>query len=149
MREHQRIKKESALYGVMRRLGQTLPFADRVIASFKAESVTPERIEGVLFTHDARVPTVFDKKWLHSLDGLPVAGHRIMVKVTARPFLDGTGQVHFLVNNFEVLPDRNPERPVSQDGVISQPDHKGGNVEPQASVLFHAGELPCSLCLLG
>ncbi|MCD5327960.1 hypothetical protein ACFFU8_08995 [Chromobacterium piscinae] len=141
-----RSKKESALYGVMRRLGQSLSYADRVIASFKSESVFNDRVEGVLFTHDARVPTVFDKKWVATLEGLPPVGHRAMVKITARPFLDGNGQLHFLVNNFEILPDRAPfSRSPGADGTTTG----GGHVEPVKTGLNRTGEPPCVIFQLG
>ncbi|WP_207002544.1 hypothetical protein [Trinickia mobilis] len=105
-RKGQRRGRESALFGVMRRFGQILPFADKVIASFRTESAEAERIAGVLFTHDARIPTVFERQHIGELSSLPGVGEQALVKVTCRPWLDGNGQLSFIVRDYQVLTDQ-------------------------------------------
>lgn len=102
-----RKRKESALYGVLRKYGASLPFADNVIATFQAETNGINSVEGMLFAFDARVRLVFEREWvLGDFSALPSRGERAMVRVTARPWIDGNGHITFKAKHFVVLPPR-------------------------------------------
>jgi hypothetical protein len=91
----------------MRKYGSMLPFADNVIASFQTDAVHPGRVEGFLFAYDARVALTFDQRWVtgdYAL--LPLPGDRVMVRVTARPWVDGFGRITLRGKHVVVLRQR-------------------------------------------
>lgn len=98
-------QRESALYGVLRKYGASLPFADNIIATFQTERIDAGTVEGMLFAFDARIPLVFDRHWVvGDFDALPLRGERAMVRVTARPWIDCNGQMTLKAKHFVVLP---------------------------------------------
>lgn len=100
-------RNESVLHGLLRKYGSSLRFADKVIASFQTNAVFEDRIEGMLFSHDACVPLVFEKNWVRgNVDALPSPGERATLRVTARPWIDGLGQVSLKAKHFMILPMR-------------------------------------------
>ncbi|MDR5791705.1 hypothetical protein P9281_34730 [Caballeronia sp. LP003] len=103
-----RKRRESALYGLLRKYGASLPFADNVIACFQTERIGQDSVEGVLFASDARVRLVFERRWTigDDLAALPRAGERAMIRVTARPWVDGNGHITLRAKHFVVLPPR-------------------------------------------
>lgn len=100
-------KRESALHGLLRNYGASLRFADKVIACFQTDMVNAEGVHGVLFSFDARVPLVFERRWvIGDIDLLPRPGERAMLRVTARPWVDGLGHITLKAKHFMILPPR-------------------------------------------
>ncbi|MFX1767986.1 hypothetical protein PWP93_36565 [Paraburkholderia sp. A1RI-2L] len=100
-----RKRRESALYGVLRKYGASLPFADNVIATFQTQTADVNSVEGMLFAFDARVRLVFERQWVvGDFAALPLRGERAMVRVTARPWIDCNGHITFKAKHFVVLP---------------------------------------------
>lgn len=120
-------RQESTLHGVMRKYGALLPFADNVIAAFQTDAVHPERVEGFLFAFDARVALVLEQR---SVSGdyalLPSPGERAMVRVTARPWVDGYGRITLRAKHIVVLPQRNA---ANSSGNLPQPDVRPADSE--------------------
>ncbi|MCW3587422.1 hypothetical protein [Burkholderia cenocepacia] len=100
-------KRESALHGLLRNYGASLRFADKVIACFQTDTVSAEGVQGILFSFDARVPLVFERRWvIGDVDLLPRPGERAMLRVTARPWVDGLGHITLRAKHFMILPPR-------------------------------------------
>lgn len=105
-----RKRRDSALYGVLRKYGASLPFADNVIATFQTEFADSNSVEGVLFAFDARVRLVFVRQWVvGDFGALPSRGERAMVRVTARPWIDCNGHITLKAKHFVILPPRQQE----------------------------------------
>ncbi|WP_205183607.1 hypothetical protein [Burkholderia sp. LMG 13014] len=117
--------RESALFGVTRRYGQSLSFADRVIVNFKATDRSDSRVSGMLFSHDATIPVVFDRDRVGRLDGLPAAGEAVKVKVSCRPWISRTGQLSFIVHAYEVLGEASSEDYPELSGAVFREIERG------------------------
>ncbi|WP_434716369.1 hypothetical protein [Paraburkholderia sp. A3RO-2L] len=104
-KQSERKRRESTLYGVLRKYGASLPFADNVIATFQTETADVKSVEGTLFAFDARVRLVFEREWVvGDFGALPSRGERAMLRVTARPWIDCNGHITFKAKHFVVLP---------------------------------------------
>jgi hypothetical protein len=114
-RDHAFWQRQSALDGIFRKFGQTLPLVDRVPGNVMIDQVTPDVIHGNLIAEDSSLRVRFESKDLGDfallkalidsrvlIDSSKLSNVMIPMRVSGRAWVEGNGSIVLLVRSFEL-----------------------------------------------